>query len=232
MRRSLISLSVVFLLLAAVLLSTTAGHAASVTVRVESAQAASGKEAEIPITVQGAPGIGAMHLELTYDPAVLEAKSVDKGPLLGDNALLDFNASEPGRLVIGLVTLDGVDGDGTVLVTRFAVTGEAEQKSPLNLENVRAWEGETRLDILVTTEGGEFAVSGGGSSVLLLLAALAAVLVLLLLLVVMRRRRRQQPAPARPSPPAGVGANFCSQCGAQLEAGQPFCTNCGHRVAG
>lgn len=255
MRRSFISLSVVFLLVGAVLLGTSASQAASVTVRVGSAQAAPGDEVAIPVTVQGAPGIGAMHVEFVYDAAILEAKAVDKGSLLGDNALLDFNASEPGRLVAGFVTLDAVEGDGTVVTMRFTVKGKEGQSSPLRLENTKAWDGETHLDILVTTETGKFTVSPAGLSLtspLLLIALLAAFLLLLLflliLLILLRRRRKPQPAaavhyapppatPATPPPPqptqqpAAGGPNFCPHCGTPRTPGSRFCTNCGQRVS-
>jgi len=251
MRRPYNHLFVAFLLLGAVLLGTTAGQAASVTVRVGSAQAASGDEVAIPVTVQGAPGIGAMHVEFVYDAAILEAKAVDKGSLLGDNALLDFNASEPGRLVAGFVTLDAVEGDGTVVTMRFTVKGKEGQSSPLRLENTKAWDGETHLDILVTTEGGEFTVSPAGLSLMspLVLAILGFALFLLLLLFILlfllrRRRRKPQPAaavhyapppatPPSPQPtqqPAAGGPNFCPHCGTPRTPGSRFCTNCGQRV--
>jgi len=249
MRRSHVYVLTAFLLLGAILGGASISQAAAVTVRAGSVEAASGKEAIIPITVEGASGIGALHLELTYDATILEAKTVDKGPLLGDNALLDFNASEPGRLVAGLVTLDTVKGDGTVLTMRFTVRGKEGQSSPLQLENTKAWDGETHLDILVTTEDGEFTVGPAGlslSSPLVLIALLGLLLFLLLLLLILlivsrRRRRKPQPAaavqytPPPPAPPPAQrpagGPNFCPHCGTPQEAGNRFCTNCGQRVA-
>lgn len=229
-----------FLMLAVgiVLLGAPAGHAASITVRVDSIEAPAGEEVEIPIVVQGAPGLGAMHVELVYDPSILEAQAVDKGALLGDNALLDFNDAEPGRLIIGLVTLDSVEGDGPLLVSRFNVIGDSGQRSPLGLENVRAWEGgESRLDILVTTEAGELIVVSSGLPLPLpWLAGLAAAFVFLLLLVIVRRRRRQ-PAMAggsqqsQPAPPGGEGQpQFCGKCGSRVQAGNEFCTSCGQKL--
>ena len=236
MRHSHILLRVVLLLLVVVLLSTAASHAASLTVRVESVQAARGKQAQIPITVEGSPGMVAMHLELTYDPAILEVETVDPGALLAGKALMEFNTEEVGRLVIGFASAEEIEGDGTLAVARFQVNGEVGQTSPLGLENGMAWD-EIGVDIIVNTEAGEFTVISAGLPLLLLLAALAVVLLFLLLLGAMRRRRRQPvavegPQPSRPSPPAGAGPSFCSQCGAQLKAGAQFCPNCGHRVRG
>ncbi len=178
----------------------------------------------------------AMHLELTCDPAILEVETVDPGALLEGKALMEFNTEEVGRLVIGFASAEEIAGDGTLAVARFQVNGEVGQTSPLGLENGMAWD-EIGVDIIVNTEAGEFTVISAGLPLLLLLAALAVVLLFLLLLGAMRRRRRQPvavegPQPSRPSPPAGAGPSFCSQCGAQLKAGAQFCPSCGHRVSG
>jgi hypothetical protein len=234
MRHSHILLRVVLLLLGIVLLSTAASHAASVTVRVGSVQAAPGKQAQIPITVEGSPGMVAMHLELTYNPAILEVETVDPGPLLEGKALMEFNTEEVGRLVIGFASAEEIAGDGTLAVARFQVNGEVGQTSPLGLENGRAWD-EIGVDIIVNTEAGEFTVSSAGLPLLLLLAAALAVVLFFLLLLIVMRRRRRQPAvvpPPRPAQVTGVGPKFCSQCGHRLEPGKRFCTNCGQPVAG
>lgn len=234
MRKRYAYLGAVFLLLTATLLGTLSGQAASVTLSVGSVEAAPGAEAEVPIALKGASGIGAMHLELTYDAAVLEAQSVDKGPLLGEDALLDFNASEPGVLVVGLITLDALEGDGTALTARFAVKDDEGQSSPLRLENARAWDGKTRLDIPVTVEEGEFTVSPAASSLLspLMFVVLVASLLLLLALFVLLRRRRPQPAPAqgRPTELPSSPSAFCPYCGAPREPGGQFCVSCGRRM--
>lgn len=239
MRKSHITPLFFLLAVGIVLFGAPAGHAASITVRVDSIEAPAGEDVEIPIMVQGAPGLGAMHVELIYDPAVLEVQAVDKGDLLGDNALLDFNDAEPGRLIIGLVTLDSVEGDGPLVVSHFNVTGESGQRSALDLENVRAWEGgESRLDILVTTEAGELLVVSSGLPLpLSWLAGIAAAFVFLLLLGIVRRGRRPpavagEPKQPRVVPTAGEGQpQFCGKCGTRVQAGNEFCTNCGQRIS-
>ncbi len=164
--------------------------AQSVTVRVNDLQGAAGKEVKIPIELSGAANIGAMHLELVYDAAILAAKKVEKAQLLTGNTLLESNLDEPGRLVVGLVTLDGVNGDGAALSAHFVVKGQAGQKSPLSLEKVRAWEGEKRLDVLVKAESGEFTVSTPG--IPWLMAAGAGLVVLLILILLMRRGKKKK----------------------------------------
>ena len=54
-----------------------------------------------------ASGLSAIHLELTYDPAVVTADTVTRGTLAGSNVLVDFNVVEPGHLLIGM-TREGI----------------------------------------------------------------------------------------------------------------------------
>ncbi len=182
--------SLFMVLLGIGLFNTTAAYAASVTVRPETVQAAPGSEVEIPITIQHAAGIGAMELVLAYDPSILEPKTVVNGALLSDNSLLNFNSEQPGRLAIGIATLDYVRGDGALVNAHFVVRGKEGQTSSLRLENARAWEGENRLDVQVNTEAGEFTVSGAGLPLWLLL--LVAIIVIALILVAVQRRRHRQ----------------------------------------
>lgn len=233
-------LAVIISLVLAIVFATASlgqSRAATVAVRAPTSSGASGEEADIPISVAGASGIGALHVELIYDPAVLEVKTVDKGQLLSENALLDFNGAAPGRLIIGVVSLDAIQGDGAVLLPRFTVKGKKDQTSPLELENVKAWEGSTRLDVLVTTEPGQFTVTGAGFPWLYLLLALLVALLALILLFALRRRRPQavpRTVPAAPAPArvtqATAGERFCTQCGTPAQPGQQFCSNCGAQL--
>jgi len=232
----------------ALLLTVRLVQAESVTVRLDAAEAANGDDAEIPILVEAAPGIGAMHVELTYDPAVLEATSVDSGELLDDGTLLDFNIPEPGRIVFGFVTLGSVEGDGEVAVAKFKVLGEADDESPLNFENMEAWEGgENRFDILVTTEGSTFTVASGSSFPWWIVFVVLIALWLFGVFIWMKRRQKPAVAavpvaagsaastltivPPTPSPAVTTAGSFCSTCGTALAAGALFCSKCGARTA-
>ena len=70
-----------------------------------------GEVAEVSITLEGSPGIGAMHLELVYDSALLAVESVEQGSLVAGNALAAFNSDEPGRIIISLAAADEIAGD-------------------------------------------------------------------------------------------------------------------------
>jgi hypothetical protein len=228
MRRSARNLSAVALALAVVLMPT-ASHAAatSVAVAVPAAKGGSGAEVKVPITITGAEGVGAMHVELTFDPAVLQPLSAEKGRLVSTNALVDSNP-QPGRLTIGMVSSDKVSGTGEVIVAKFKVLGKKSSKSALGLEKVQAWEGDVnRFDIKVTTTPGEFTVTGKKAFPWLIIVIAAAV-VIAGFMYLRSRSGKQSPAlatatagqaPAGAPPPATAEVWFYVDTPVPLVAG-------------
>lgn len=171
------------------------------TLTAGSAEAPAGGTVQVPIQATAAPGVGALHLELTYDAKVLQAQTVEKGTLASGNALMDSNTSEPGRIKMGLVSLDALKGDGALANVTFKVIGDAGTRSALNIENAQAWESGTHAEILVKTEAGKVTIASASPSLLLYGGiGLLALLVLLLLIFLFARRRRPAPQAAAPAP--------------------------------
>jgi hypothetical protein len=235
---------VLVLLLTMALVGAASIYAASVTIRVGSVEAAPGEVAEVLVTLEGSPGIGAMHLELTYDPALLAVEGVEQGSLVAGNALMAFNTDEPGRIIISLAAADEIAGDGTLAVASFLVSGKKGQTTALDLEYSQAWDGEG-FELAVELEPGQLTVGSSGLPLALLvaLALLALVVILLLVVILARRGRRREPvAPAYvqhppQQPPPGVqtpapAPRFCGHCGQPLEPGKRFCVHCGQPVDG
>ncbi len=183
-RRNTIFPFVLLILSATILLGIGAAQAASVTIQVPSIEANADSEVDVPIHVTGASGIGAMQLDVLYDPSILSLETVTSGPLLGSNALLEFDSNTVGRLMMAMVTIDGMNGDDTIATVRFKVLGEEGQKSALTLENAYAWEGSTHHDIIVQTEPGQIMVTGSSSSSILWIVIILAGLLLLVVLVI------------------------------------------------
>jgi uncharacterized membrane protein len=189
------------LLIGLILFDVLPALAASVTFRAASVQGQAGGTVDVPIEAVAAPSLGAVHIELIYDPKVVTPDTVSRGALAGTNALLDFNSGNPGRLLIGLVTLDAIKGDGAVATVRFKVIGDAGTSSDLTLQNSKAWESSSHAEVLVKTEAGKVTVVGGLPGWLLpALAALLLVVLLLILFFVLARRRRPVPQPAHIQP--------------------------------
>src|SRR5207253_4693153 len=108
---------------------------------VGSTQGPPGEEVEVPISLQGAAGIGPAEMVLTFDPAILDAKPPEKGPLLAGNATLDYyTEAGSGRLALNWVSQDAIASDGVVVKARFRVLGPVGQKTSLEMVRARAWD--------------------------------------------------------------------------------------------
>jgi len=110
-----------------------------------------GGESIIPIQLNNADGVGALHIELVYDSSIIEVADVTLGSL-GENGQVDFEMESPGRVIIGLIDAMGMIGSGDVVEIRF--TENAGGKSSLVLENVVATDAETLYDLVVQTSAG------------------------------------------------------------------------------
>lgn len=110
--------------------------------------------ATIPINLTGASDVGSLHIELVYDPAILEVTAVKAGKL-AQNAVVDSNLLAPGRAIIGIVSSNGIAGSGVVVSVSFkakAKTGSSE----LTLENVEAYSAETLQDKITQVSAGQY----------------------------------------------------------------------------
>lgn len=173
------------------LLTWASAAAASVTIAVpHDATGVPGRDAEIPIAIRGAQGLGALQFELTYDPAVLEAGEVVAGPGI-PGVLLESNVVSPGRLRVALAGNEPMAGDGELTAT-FAV--KAPGTSVLGIENARAWEQTNSLDMLIDVESGQFhaAASPAAGIPVALLAVMGGLVLLVILAVLLTRRGKGQ----------------------------------------
>ena len=113
----------------------------------------------MPILATRANNVGSLEFVLIYDPAKLEFAQVEPGVLTG-GALIDSNASRPGRVWAGIVDVQGITGSGPVAVVKFNLLEEVSGTLPLTLENIAAFDANTLVDILTTTSPGQFDGSG------------------------------------------------------------------------
>jgi hypothetical protein len=224
----------------ALYLGTLSSEAATVTVTVASGRAAPGSDVAIPISLKGAPGIDAMHVEIAFDEGLLVPKSVEKGPMLSGNAMMAFNASLPGRLIAGFTSMDPVQGDGVVLIAHFTARGRPFKATVLLPQNVRAWvQGPNHQNyfIGVVADAGRFTVG------LPLWMWIATALVIIAIVILIARRKRTvpsaQPARRQVAAAAAVGSGstskpagrvFCRSCAAEIMPTARFCTKCGASV--
>jgi len=183
--------------------ASSIGAQTPVVVAVDDSDIEEDATVEIPITAQGAAGIIALHVEITYDPAALEWDRLENGSLLSSNSLVEVNPDQPGRVIIGIATLDEIDGTGPVLRPMFRVVGTEGDTTIVGLENVAAWD-ENGFDILIQTQDAELVIAGSSGGFPLWVIVLIVVVVIAIYLW----NRRQQsarpdagPVAAAPPPP-------------------------------
>jgi len=113
----------------------------------------------VPIHLTGSENIGSLEFVLTYDPSVLKMSGVEAGGL-AQSALFDFGSRIPGRLWVGLIDSEGINGDGPIAVVSFEVVGPGTSASLLALENITTYDASSLLDILTNATSGSFTVDG------------------------------------------------------------------------
>jgi len=109
---------------------------------------------EIPINLTGASDVGSLHIELVYDPAIIQVTGVKAGKL-AQNAVVDFNITAPGRAVIGIVSSAGITGSGAVASVAFTAKAKTGS-SALTLENVEAYSAEKLEDLRTQVSAGQY----------------------------------------------------------------------------
>lgn len=153
------------LMIVLVMLCALAGSAvaqAALSVQIGDLTAPHGEDVEIPIRVSGASGVGAMHIEVAYDPAVLSPiREVEAGDL-ASGAMVVGNTNTPGRVTISLAHPTGFSGDGVVATVRARVAGQDGDSTDLRLENVTAHHAQTKAALATTTSNGSVTTGGGG----------------------------------------------------------------------
>ncbi len=109
---------------------------------------------EVPVEVLGAPGVGSLHLEMTYDANAVVVSGVRSGNVPGDS-MFEY-ADTPGSVAIGIVCPDGLVGDLEVAYVTFEVLSPESQagQSPLTYNNVVAHGSESLLQIVTEVTSG------------------------------------------------------------------------------
>lgn len=111
-------------------------------------------QVQIPVEIKGATDLGALHLELAYDTQSLSVVSVKNGEA-AQEAILEYNINEPGKVVIGLVSVPGIHQDGSLVTVVFDVQKNAGSTN-LNLENISAFDADNLSAISASDSSGSF----------------------------------------------------------------------------
>lgn len=136
-KRSIIIISIMLIVNAIALMSTSCNCGAD--------KATTG-DISVPIIVEDSKNIGSIDIVLTYDPSVLEITDTLTGELAQD-AMMEYNADNPGRVNIGIIDTDGISGDGTLVIIGFNVVDKTGT-SQLTLEAVKTNDASSLIDVI------------------------------------------------------------------------------------
>ena len=142
-----------FVVLLLVVLATM-GAASALTVKLPNVTVGTGSSVEVAVEVEDARDLGSMDLVISYDPSVVEVKSVGKGEL--NKGLLSSNTGN-GMLAISLADSRGISGNGAVAIIVFDTLKEGE--STLKIQSVKAYDVNTHVDLRVDAQDGRIVVS-------------------------------------------------------------------------
>lgn len=204
MRRLMVMAGIIAVVL---LLTVPVLAQAGLAVSVGDVQGAPNTDVEIPIDLKGAAGVGAMRIEVTYDPAVISVRDV-KGGDLASGALVVGNTATPGLVTISVAHATGFSGDGKVALLVARPAGQDGDRSPLTLQNVTANHFQTKALIPTTLSNGEFTVGrgtggAGGGGVWIIVGLMGLIVVGALLYAFTRRTTTAQKQGPAPAPAAG-----------------------------
>jgi len=135
-----------------------ASVASETTIYVKNTTANFGESVTIPINVSNAKNIGSMDISLRYNPGVLALKNVEKGNLT-QNSTMQYNTAEDGKVLIGIIDENGINGNGSLAILSFDVLGYPGNTSDLDLEATANNVSDFSLIPLKVSDG-VFTVSG------------------------------------------------------------------------
>ncbi len=168
---------------------TSSVWAASLSLGVEDSSAASNSTATVGINISEAKNMGSTQFNVSYDPAVLSAKEVAAGELLG-GALLESNISEPGLIRVAVAGAQ-VEGSGNLIKLVFDVKGKQGDESAIAIKDIRAWDSSPEApEMLVKNlDDGQFKVAGLPQLYIYIIAGAAVLLIGLLALFASRAKK-------------------------------------------
>ncbi len=122
-------------------------------VKVARKSGATTAQVTVPVNANNANNLGSLEFEVVYNPAVLQPESVTKGEL-ADNSMIDFSFARSGRVWVAMVDSNGLSGSGSLAEITFRRVGSGQTAAVLTLENVRAHNATTLVDIITSTTAG------------------------------------------------------------------------------
>lgn len=160
----------------------------SVTLGASASNAPSGSTTAVDVTVEGGSDVGAIDMALRFDPTVIRYRTIETGPA-ARSSLMEANEIEPGRVLVALVSSEGLVSDGLLVQLGFEVVGNKGDKSAISIESANAYHFEKLIDLPLKPIDGELVVTAE-LPMMYIAMGVAVVLVLVVILVFWRRRTK------------------------------------------
>jgi hypothetical protein len=206
------------------LLGASLAYAASLELRLPNVEAKGSEIIKSPIRVKDGGGLGAVQMDIVFDPSAVEVTAVEASDLLS-NAMVEFKTGQ-GRCKIAFVSSEAVIGGGNLLTLSLRTHEGSGRTSTLTAQNVQAWEYGNSQAMNVSIVNGKVMLPGGGMPIWIWAAAFA-IVVALGGAVFGYRYRGRSPSAAKNKVDIPEGANYCCNCGNPRKANAGYCYNCG-----
>lgn len=102
-------------------------------------------QVQVPINLENASDLGSLEFVLVYEPATMEFVGIGQGAL-GADPMIETNLRTPGKVWVGIIDPQGVNGDGSIAVISFLTLEGGQADSPLYLEEIISHSATTLLD--------------------------------------------------------------------------------------
>ena len=121
----LLGMVVIFTTIPFYAFAETGETALNPTISVNEVSGSQGSYVYFYVEADDMAGIASMEYTLHYDPDVLEFNWASQGYLL-DGLMVDINSSTPGEIKTSFMSLDGIEGNGTLLSAGLYIKDDAE----------------------------------------------------------------------------------------------------------
>lgn len=152
-------------------------------------------QAKIDVIMRDAPQVGALQFNVVYNPKILQFVNVSAGKLTSTAMITENMDNKIGRVTIGIISLDGFSGEGSVATLYANISGSEGESSELTLlmENKAVITDTKNKELgLPLLENGKIKVGGNilsSSLMLWIIVGILFVVIMALVFILMEKRK-------------------------------------------
>jgi len=159
-KKNSIGHSVLFFVLATVLMITAPVSAEGIDLSIQDQTVATGSSITLSISVKNAEELGEADLEISYDPAVLQFSGIELSDV-SRNGVIEATESRPGLLLVNVIDSAGISEDGRFISMFFTVIGSEGTTTAVSLTSKGAKNLDSEI-VPVNVNSAQVTVTGAG----------------------------------------------------------------------